>query len=288
MEHNTRALLIGAADQLAWNDVRLWVNSIRRTTFTGDIYLIGYRVDAALEQACTDHGVTLIKPEADFQNQYLDYRAGASANFVCQRRFFHLWQVLDEVAEHYDLVIHTDTRDVVFQSNPVDWWHRHVTGTTSQLVKSSEGIQYQHEAWGKADVISAFGPYVYESIFAKWTIGNAGTMMGRTARMRDFALNVFTTAYGHPEAADQAAVNLLLATIIPDFYTGTVANGWSAQCGTLLDPSKAHYRPHIIDEIPQVNYTTGEVTNSKGEPVALIHQYHRVPLLNQAIHKRFG
>lgn len=288
MYHNTRGLLIGAVDTLQWDDIKLWVNSIRRTDFSGDIFVIGYRMPDGFAVRCKAEGVTLIRPEADFQNRYLDYRPGTSANFVCQRRFFHLWQVLDEVVNNYDVVIHTDTRDVVFQRNPLEWWHANVI-STSDLVKSSEGIQYQHEDWGKQDVISAFGPYVYESVLAEQTIGNAGSMMGYVQTMRDFALNVFNTAYGHPEAADQAAVNLLLATAYKHAYTtGTVANGWSAQCGTLLDPTKLHYRPHLVDEVPQVNYTTGQVTNSEGNEVVLVHQYHRVPLLNQAIHKRFG
>ena len=53
-------LLIGCATNYNWSKLKYWINSINRTSFTGDKYLILMNCDAQTMKKVGEHGFNII------------------------------------------------------------------------------------------------------------------------------------------------------------------------------------------------------------------------------------
>jgi hypothetical protein len=62
--------------------------------------------------------------------------------------------------------------------------------------------------------------------------------------------------------------------------------GWACQCRVMLDPRWIDaYRPHLVSPEPKIK--DGLVYTSKGQLFSLVHQYDRVPSLNEIISEKY-
>lgn len=191
-------------------------------------------------------------------------------------RFLPMYNYLREHGDEYDLVVSTDVKDVVFQSNPFAWLQQYLGDR--KLVAGSEALRYCDEPWGDDNLRSTYGGYVYER-FKTNTIYNVGTLGGRSDYMRDLFFNLFYNSIGRPiPIVDQAVYNVMIQC---QPYRDSVlfaeqSMGWACQAGTVADPNKmAYFRPNLLE--PEPVWKDNRVLTSKGQEFVIVHQYDRVP-----------
>ena len=149
MEGNKRVmqkdLLIGAFDNMNYQMLSPWINSIKECGFTGDICLVCYNSDLETVDKLVAKGVHVIAFEKA-EHGYIH----KSTMTVHTERFFHFFQILREQAVNYRYIIATDTRDVIFQKNPSEYlndWEQ-CGYNRREIIASSESIKYKDEPWG--------------------------------------------------------------------------------------------------------------------------------------------
>jgi len=279
-------LLFGASDIYTWDKVKPWAESIRGSGFDGDVVLLVYRADMGRFAKEADKlDIQLIHTDTDNHGLYIDHNAGGRDTQCHQMRFFHMWQFLSQwEIMPYERVITTDVRDVIFQRNPTGWLNQYKV-YDSQIVAPSEGIKYENEAWNKDNMAQGFGPYV--SQYAdEHTVYNVGTIAGGAYAMRDLAMLIFSMGEGRYIPNDQSSFGLLMNGSLFETVPTSMGDAWCCQCGTTLEPERAHVWPHLLEDKPVVK--DGLVYTSQGELFYLVHQWDRVPGLKEIIEERYG
>jgi hypothetical protein len=290
-------LIIGGASNYTWDQLKYWVNSIKMSGFEGDIVLVGTNYTKATIDKLVAEGVKLAlhgkqQPNGDV--------TAISTNAPHVERFFHIWNFLNSTEEKYAYVVTTDTRDVVFQSDPTLWLNDYILG--SSLVASSEGMKYKNEPWGNQNLLDTFGPF-FHNILKEQTIYNVGTIAGDFEYVKDLMLMIFQTSINRPiPVVDQAVYNFLLS-VSPykddTFFTNN-SDKWAIQLGTTIGAVKAGKgdlgtvfmrNPNDYEKIYEDNQPTiedGFVKNFLGEKYCIVHQYDRVPGLREQIERIYG
>jgi hypothetical protein len=262
-----------------YNKIKPWVESLIDSGFTGTKMLVTYNIDEEIIKIVQDKDFFVIP----LSNQ-------EKFNIV-NVRFLHIWQFLKNVAEKPRYVISTDVADVVFQSNPSDWLEQHIGN--KKLCASAESLRYKDESWGINNMTKSFGPLA-ANYMSEMPIYNAGVTAGTYEEYIDLCYNVYLLCNGAPQyiegggGPDQAALNLLLS-LKPykdiTLYTNH-DDGWACQCGTTVDPNKINgFRPNLLS--PEPVWKDGVMYNSKGDKYAILHQYNRVPMINDYIRKKY-
>lgn len=289
-------LIIGGASNYTWNELKYWVNSIKRSGFKGDVVLVATNINKETIDKLTSEGVKLeLYGRQDGQGGFLAHSNGAPH----VERFFYIYNYLMN-NDKYRYVITTDTRDVVFQSNPSDWLKIRMT----PLVISSEGLQYKNEPWGYNNLLECFGPF-FQQKYADKMIYNVGTIAGYQSYVASMMLMIFQMSVNRPiKIVDQAVFNFM---VHQEPFNGACVktnntHGWAIQLGTTEAAIKAghgdigfavkqrpelmnHYYDCYTDEQPHLGY---QVTNSDGTPFVIVHQYDRVPELKEKFDKLYG
>lgn len=280
-------LIIGAVDLYNWDKINAWAISIRESGFTGDVALLAYRVGDEVIDNAKKLNINVYKIDHDAFGNAINHNAGGRDTQCHQLRFFHAWQLLGQDNTIYDNVIMTDVRDVIFQSNPSVWLERYKgLNTSSVITTSSEGITFGNEPWNADNLIRGFGPLVHQSAI-NWPVYNVGVLAGPTQLMKNLFLSLYQMTYNRYIPSDQSAYNVLLQEGLLNrrFVSTTHRNNWACQCGTMLDPEKAHYKPVLMDPIPVIR--DGRVYNHDNEPFVIVHQWDRVPELKSDIERRY-
>lgn len=294
-------LIIGAAVGYDWDKLKYWVNSIRKSGFTGDVALVGTNMTKATIDKLTELGVELALYGKQQENGDV---IAPTNNAPHTERFFYLWNHLDKVGQNYRFVITTDTRDVVFQSNPSDWLESGLV--FHSLVASSEGMQYQFEPWGNKNLYDAFGPFFHNKLKDK-LINNVGVIGGDAMHVKGLMLMIFQMSINRPiPIVDQAVYNFILNTepFNNDTWFTTNDDGWAVQLGTTFKAVEAGSgdiggrvkedpenwkKYHMFYEDTQPTFKDdGTVVNKYDKPFVIVHQWDRVPEMTEIIEKRFG
>lgn len=283
-------LIIGGASNYSWNQLRYWVNSIKQTGFAGDIVLVGSNLTQDTIQTLESHGVKVVTfTPINRLPPHVE-------------RFRHIWAYLKR-NEDYRYVIVTDTRDVIFQKNPIDFLSSKLI-TNKTIVTSSEGLRYKDEPWGSQNLFDAFGEEVFSEL-NELLIYNVGTIAGYFSEVRDLMLQLYVLSIGRPiPIVDQAVFNFLVST---SPYEDTVLRttnetGWAVQLGTTIGAvTSGHgdigqavlsgalsleiYEKLYQDVQPLVN--ADYITNNHS-PFYIVHQWDRVPAIKQIIESKYG
>lgn len=289
-------LVIGGASNYDWNDLKYWVKSIKKTGFDGDIALVITNVSNDTIKRLTDENVKLFiygtKTETGFQS------TGGGAPHV--ERFFYLWSYMTTLSD-YDNVVVTDTRDVIFQKNPNEWFETHA----ESLFCASEGLIYRDEPWGDQNYYEAFGPFFHEKMRNN-LIYNVGTISGKFSSVKDLLVMIFQLSINRPaKVVDQAVFNFLMHLepyknsvkfcTNKDLYAiqlGTSEYAVKAGSGdigmkVLSSPTELlKYQLMYKDEQPVID-EDGYVKNQSGELFFIVHQYDRVPELKTKVINRY-
>ena len=277
-------LLLGAADLYGWDKISIWVQSARESGFTGDIVLLGYRIAPNVLENAKKYGVDVYQIDYDsFANAIVHEGSGIPTQ-CHQLRFFHAWQFLLDNHTKYNNVIITDVRDVMFQINPSEYLNSVLTDE-KPIVVSSEGILFQHEPWNYHNLVNGFGPIIAESLRGE-VAHNVGILAGKSFAMKNLCLTLYSNTVGRYIPSDQSSFNILLYQGLLTSYVDTTHNDtWACQCGVVLDPEKAHYIPHLLEQQPTIK--DGKVYNSKGELFHIVHQWDRIPQLKPIVERRY-
>lgn len=283
-------LIIGCYTDYNWDQLKHWTNSIEQSGFTGDKAVIVFNSDIATAQKLLDNKFDIFAFQRDDDNQKLVYPGPFS---IVVQRFYHLWQYINNLPSNrkYKNIITTDVKDVIFQSDPSKWLNKNLG--SKKILVSSESIQYKNEPWGNNNMAQSF-PMLHNYMQDK-TIYNCGVLAGDINVMKDLFLNIFLVCLGLPGqipgggGPDQAALNVLLSLEPYNKITKFVnsEDGWACQAGTTVDPSKIKdFIPHLLENTPKWD---GEfATTSKGLRYPIVHQYDRVPLWKDVIHKKYS
>lgn len=294
-------IIVGGASNYTWDDLKYWVNSIRKSGFDGDVAIVGTNMSKETIDKLTQNGVILsLYGKQDEHGNII----APTNNAPHVERFFYIWNFLKNLdPKDYMHIITTDTRDVVFQSNPTDFLYDRVLGHF--LVCSSEGLRYKNEPWGNKNLHDTFGPF-FHNMLKESMIYNVGTIAGHFEFVRDLMLMIFQMSVNRPiPIVDQAVFNFIINT--QPYYMDTVFttnnDGWAIQLGTTLeavkagrgdlgiifndDPSK--YEALYEDKQPVIREDGVVVTPAESaEPYVIVHQYDRVPALKKKIEELYG
>jgi hypothetical protein len=294
-------LIIGGASNYTWDQLKYWVNSIKKSGFTGDVILVGTNYKKETIDKLTDAGVQLSLYGKVQENGDIVSEPNGAPHV---ERFFYLWNALNNSKIHYRFVITTDTRDVIFQKNPSDWLENNLV--MHSMVCSSEGMRYKNEPWGNTNLLQAFGPFFHDKLKDNY-IYNVGTIAGDFNLIKGLMLLIFQMSINRPiHVVDQAVFNFLIDTppFKQDCFLTHNADSWAIQLGTTekaieagsgdigkiygSDPSKKMlYKLHYEDNQPVIT-DDGLVKNISGQEYVIVHQYDRIPDLKQKIQKKYG
>jgi len=295
-------LIIGGASNYTWNQLKHWVNSIKKSGFQGDVVLVATNISKETIDKLTSEGVKL---ELYGQMQE-DGSIKAHMNGAPHvERFFYIWNYLNNNSNVYDYVITTDTRDVVFQSNPSAWIDEMVFAGRESIIVSSEGMKYEDEPWNNQNLDQAFGPFFHRH-YKSMVINNVGVLAGETEYIRDLLFMIFQMSINRPiPIVDQVVFNIILQQKAFKDVTKFTYNSdaWAIQLGATIeavksgkgdlgmmianDPSKMIlYQSKYFDEQPTIT-EDGLVCDSKGQPFVIVHQYDRTTAWTDKIAARY-
>lgn len=293
-------LIIGFSSGYNKHVLQYWVNSIKKTSFKGDIVIVSDNITKETIDWLSTKGVEL----AIFgkKNEFGDYKnEGGIAPHV--NRFFYIWHALNMAKEDYRFVITTDTRDVVFQSNPSDWLEQNLV--MHSIVASSEGMRYKNEPWGNKNLLETFGPF-YHNRLKDEMIMNVGVIAGDFMHIRGMLSLIFQLSINRQiQIVDQAVYNYILNTepFSLDTFFSSNQSAWAIQLGTALqavqagsgdlgqmfissEEGKKAYMDAYEDH--PVFIENGMVYDLNKIPYVIVHQYDRVPELNDKVQELYG
>jgi hypothetical protein len=287
-----KTLVIGNATGYTWDQVKYWVNSLKKTDFSGDIALCVSNVTADTIQKLEEEGVMVFAyGTKNADGSYSLPNDGTVPHVV---RFFYMWAVLDRLTE-YDQVISTDVRDVIFQRDPAL-----ELPEGKNLVVSSEGMLYKDEPWGNRNILEGYGPF-FHNILKDKEIYNVGVVGGRYESVKNLFLNIFLMSINRPiPVVDQASYNMLIHLMHNQDEIWVNPPGWAIQLGTtpqaVLEGTSGDLAYLVKTGVVKADdYQSsyhgplfadygGRVANlSDAAEFAIVHQWDRVPYLTDAI-----
>jgi len=291
-------LIIGAAVGYGWDQLKYWVNSIRKSEFAGDVVIVGTDLSKETIDKLTENGVILSLYGKIQQDGSVKAHTNGAPHV---ERFFYIYNYLNTVETEYNNVITTDVRDVIFQSNPSTWLEDNLI--SHFIVASEEGMRYKDEPWGNQNLLETFGPF-FHNILKEAPIKNVGVIAGDLNYVRSLLILLFQLSINRPiSVVDQAVFNFIIAL---DPYNHDVLftntdDAWAIQLGTTYHAVAAGkgdlgakyrtdmkaYEALYYDKQPLFT-DTGEVMNADQKKFCIVHQWDRIPFLKILIEKKYG
>lgn len=271
----TTDLIIACSSGYEWDVIRYWCNSLNKSGFKGTKAVLFLDGSSDVVEKTQRAGINaiLVDPSEPVNNIPPHVR-----------RFGYLYDFL--YRNQFRYVVTTDIRDVVFQSDPIDWIEKNIG--EKQCVFSSESLRYVDEPWGNQNLFETFGPYFYDK-FKYNEIFNVGVLAGKFDAIKAICCNIFNTAVTkNIPICDQSTFNFMISQ---EPYLSTSAymrseDGWACQLGTTGDPSKLDFfSSKLLEPIPVSK--DGIVYTSTGKQFVIVHQYDRVPHLRKEIERIF-
>lgn len=292
-------LIIGNASGYTWDHLKYWVNSIRLTGYDDDVAIVGSDMKGEVAEKLTSEGIILNL----FGNPTEDGGVETKGPGVPHvERFFYLWTFLQD--KKYDRIVMTDTRDVVFQTNPFKYMEKPLA--MYSFIAAGEGMRYRNEPWGNTNLYQTFGPHYY-NLMKNNMISNVG-VLGGTQRMMETVIGlIFQLSLGRPiPIVDQAVYNYILTLPIVREETWFTAHSdpWAANLGTTIhavtagngdlgklcenNPDELSKYNMNYEDVQPVIKDDGTVTTPGGMPYPIVHQWDRVPSLKEKIENKYG
>jgi hypothetical protein len=281
-------IVIGAVDGYNFEQVAPWILSLKESGFDGEIWLVVYRADERVVASFETYGVNVYKVDHDPFLRPIQHAQAGTPTQAHNLRFFHAWELLTRLgSENYRYCIMTDVRDVYFQKNPSEWL---VTASIaeSEFLAPSEGIMFGDESWNKDNMIQGHGPVMWDLTMYDKKVYNVGTIAGGASTMHRLFYLIYSMTCGRHYPADQSSFNILVSHILAgQVRVVDMWQGWAAQIGTTLDPTKSHLWPHNCEPKPRIGpdnlvYTEG------GQPFVMVHQWDRNPTLKSYITQKYS
>jgi len=273
-----------------WSEIKNWARSLIDTGYSGDILILAYNFEDS------QHEYIQKLQELDIKNIFIPtsdmYGNEIGTNFIWHSgmvniqnahilihnvRLFHMWQYLKECSTPYRYVINTDSRDIIFQTNPSDWLTKNCN---KSILVPSEAVAYNSEPWNKDNLIKNFGTYVYEYMLKDEEACNVGTFACDGKLMPDLCLTMYLMSIGVGHC-DQPSFNILTRGILQNnCKVVDFKDSWALQIGAIIN--KFNSNEDILYIKDGIIYC-----KNNNEPYCIVHQYDRVPELSNMINKKY-
>lgn len=291
IEPNTD-LVIGFAAKFDWEALEPFAVSLFRSGYRGKKVLFAQGLTEEAANNLRSLGFELLPiPVLEFS----DSKLPLGGYFAYVARFLLIHRYLYD-NPGYRFVVCADTRDVVFQRNPMDWLEKNIGN--KGIVAASEHIMHYDQKGNTDWVMQGF-----KEVDA-WMMSNpvycSGVISGRAEYIRDLALGIYLTGRaisGTTWGADQPSYNSIIhqkayrdITLVP-----TMAD---AYCLHLVVVAFEEYRKMMTDPPPPNQFGTD--TNDGINPdhmwdydlrdiehFTIVHQYDRQPRLAQQIRAKY-
>ena len=294
-----KTCILAAAGGYQVDQIKPWVNSLRKTNYQGDVLVVVYDApDETVPEYLKSENIGVVLGEVN-----------GDLN-VATQRFLDFSGILSgDLGKDYDLVIATDIRDVVFQKDPGVWVRENLGDC--EILATGEGIKYKYEDWNGDMLQRHFGDKVFAMLKNQETLCS-----GIIAGKKDALVRLFRTIseiayYSKDPSAfvDQCYHNIAIRLIYSE--KTKIAGGdsdWTANLGTLMAipmntpqwstrtrseyDSFERFRSHkkfqdvMLCEMPKM--IDDQVCNSKGEPYAIVHQYDRFIPWKEVLLKKYA
>jgi hypothetical protein len=260
-------------------DVAPWINSLRMTSFDGDVIVLNFGLPQATIDFLQSKNVII-------------YDCQLNGHHIVVERFIVMYSLLKE--SEYDSILSTDMKDVIFQHNPfyIDTEYLPDGFKYKPFMVSSEAIKYKDEDWGRNNLQVCYGEELYETMKDR-TIYNAGVICGKNHWVSDLFFHVYMwsmVGIKNDPQPDQAALNLILNT--NPFYQLThflpSHHPWCCNLGTTLADAVVQKYSGKIDLIPTIQDGQVYTSNSKKYRYSIVHQWDRVAALKPIILEKYG
>lgn len=272
-------LIIGAFSNYDYDAVKPWIDSINQSGFLGDKVLITINISKEINDKIREAGFIVIEKKSDGKMMFH------------MERFIHIYQFLKENLYEYRYVITTDVRDVIFQSDPVEWLGKNMIRDV-ELVASSEAILIENESWNKDNIMKCFGPIFYENV-KEHPVLCVGTIAGYIEAVCDLCAMLYQLSINRADwVADQAAYNVVmrLYPYVGITYITMLQDAWAVNAHvTNREVQYEEFGPHLLEERPYFDESDGLVKDAKTKtPFVIVHQYDRVRAWKKFYEEKYG
>lgn len=292
-----KTCIIAVSSGYTVEDLKPWAESLRKSGYTGAAAVLLYDDNIEIAEYLGELGIFGFKAE------------NRGLNHIATQRFQDYVHLLkDDYFKDTEYIIHTDIRDVVFQTNPEEWLLENIGD--SQILATSEGVTYRHEDWNGEGIQQNFGLDHYNNMADQETLCS-----GIIAGKRDTLIHLFNVLFelsfytvDIKGFADQHYYNLAIRTIYKDVTKIIPADqSWVANLSTLIaiplqSPEwssgprtvtlsyerfrTGNFLENMKVELPVIQ--DGIVSTPNGEPYAIVHQYDRYAPWKTMIYDRLG
>jgi hypothetical protein len=255
-----RTAILGFAAGYGWGQIRVFVVSLRRSGFAGEIALFVDSIDDETRANASRYGVTLVE-----SSSHLLMRC-----HLCVARYFRYCEYL---CEHpCDKVMLSDVRDVYFQGDPFAMHGDVALAFFAEDARMTIGECVSNRRWIR---LAAPAGAAADHLMAK-PIACSGTTLGTHASVMRY-LESMMCAFFRVEPA-----HLFVQGIDQGFHNWLVHGG-------KIDGARLFPNGRWIDTLGYVEArrislgADGKIVGSAGEPCPVIHQYDRHPWLRKHI-----
>lgn len=186
--------------------------------------------------------------------------------WIVRDRFLAFWEYLCKHPE-YNYVVLTDSRDVVFQGDPL----RYMRGVSHryQLALTSEGFSHRQSEFNLIDQFehqrSVRG---FDHNYFDWPVVNGGVILGTLAAVKNFCLMVWSNTVRSVSGTDQAAINYLYQYLKRD------SECFLADPHTSVLSITGEAVKHQLLQFSPV-YQNNSLCTTQGDPYLIFHQWDR-------------
>jgi hypothetical protein len=286
-------LIMTLAYRYKWEDLSVFVNSLKNTGFSGDIVVFAARLDARTIREMESRGVIVRRvflPLYHLHNVLLVpgwrpwrfllklipcralKRSIAKHVFsIMCARFAHFHAYLARHPDKYDRVMITDARDVCFQGDPFE----NLDGES--IVTFLENQPISENKANLVWLVQTYGQKFPPDLLHK-PIACAGVTLGNADGMFDYLSKILNGMYHAVqmrtvEGTDQAIHNYL-------FHLGLLPGSSVMANGNPICMTMGPGDPFELDEEFRLV--------SNGKVVSILHQYDRFPALKAAKERCFA
>ena len=261
-----RRLVIGAAYKYGVDQVRVFVESLRATGYSGDVIMLTGRLQWRLKAYLRRHGV---RPFPHWSTRRLHGPIQA-------HRFERFAKVLAGAAGRYDQVLVSDVKDVLFQRHPF----ADVSGPGCRFYLEAAPWTFATEPtnrrWAKlfltADEFAAVGPC---------RVSCCGVVLGDAANMADYLARLAGYLQALPwELKREGGADTI--------FHNRMAHLTHEVPGTIVE-NDVHVATMGIS--PPGTYVAGAdglIRTADGHLPAILHQYDRLPDLAPIVAAKYG
>ena len=263
-------IILGCITKYKPEDIRPFVESIEETGYKGKKIMMVYEVPQETIDYLKSKGWDL------YQNELQQH--------IILQRFRDIYKLLEQFPN--EEVIWCDVKDVIFQKDPTDWIELNMD---EPILSFSECITMKDDPWACVNSGTSF-PMEWEWLQNKVSYC-AGTIVGDSDYLRDLFINIYRwsmTTANSEQLSDQAAYNVLinLYPFMDCVQKVKQEEGFVTQLGTVL-VKKDEFKDVLLEPTPIVS-SDYIVSNQKGEPFCLVHQYDRIPEFKEFIYKKYS